>query len=600
MSNFVSLGNYKDFNSEVKMKTIKLLMKSLRENKKNTVLSILFVALEVVCECALPFVMAKLIDNSGVDWNSLLIYGGILVVLATCALAFGIISGKRAARAGAGFAANLRDDMFVKVQGYSFANIDKFSASSLVTRMTTDITNIQNAFSMIIRIAVRVPLMMIFSIIMAFVISPSLAWIFLACVPILGGIIVLIISKATPTFSRVFKRYDALNNSVHENVKGIRVVKTYVREDYENKKFEKAADDVTNDFVHAEKIVAWLTPSMNFFMYICYVIISVLGAYVITGKLGWGTLTTGDLSSLITYGINILSALMMLAMILIMITMSVASAKRIAEVIEEKSTLTNPDNALTTVADGSVDFDNVTFKYSDKAENAVLSDIDLHIKSGETVGILGGTGSSKTSLVNLISRLYDVTDGEVKVGGVNVKEYDLDTLRQNVAVVLQKNVLFSGTIEENLKWGDENATEEEMKKACEISQADEYIRSFPDGYQTYLEEGGTNLSGGQKQRLCIARALLRKPKILILDDSTSAVDTKTDALIRKGLKETMPETTKIIIAQRISSIQDADKIVVLDNGTINGMGSHEELLKSNAIYKDIFETQNKTGGNDNE
>ena len=582
------------------MKTIKLLMKSLRENKKNTVLSILFVALEVVCECTLPFVMAKLIDNSGVDWNSLLIYGGILVVLATCALAFGIISGKRAARAGAGFAANLRDDMFVKVQGYSFANIDKISASSLVTRMTTDITNIQNAFSMIIRIAVRVPLMMIFSIIMAFVISPSLAWIFLACVPILGGIIVLIISKATPTFSRVFKRYDALNNSVHENVKGIRVVKTYVREDYENKKFEKAADDVTNDFVHAEKIVAWLTPSMNFFMYVCYVIISVLGAYVITGKLGWGTLTTGDLSSLITYGINILSALMMLAMILIMITMSVASAKRIAEVMEEESTLTNPDNALTTVADGSVDFDNVTFKYSDKAENAVLSDIDLHIKSGETVGILGGTGSSKTSLVNLISRLYDVSEGEVKVGGVNVKEYDLDTLRENVAVVLQKNVLFSGTIEENLKWGDENATEEEMKKACEIAQADEYIRSFPEGYKTYLEEGGTNLSGGQKQRLCIARALLRKPKILILDDSTSAVDTKTDALIRKGLKETMPETTKIIIAQRISSIQDADKIVVLDNGTINGMGSHEELLKSNAIYKDIFETQNKTGGNDNE
>ena len=575
-------------------------MKSLRENKKNTFLSVLFVTLEVVCECALPFVMAKLIDNSGVDWNSLLIYGGILVVLATCALAFGIISGKRAARAGAGFAANLRDDMFVKVQGYSFANIDKFSASSLVTRMTTDITNIQNAFSMIIRIAVRVPLMMIFSIVMAFVISPSLAWIFLVCVPILGGIIVLIISKATPTFSRVFKRYDALNNSVHENVKGIRVVKTYVRENYENKKFEKAADDVTSDFVHAEKIVAWLTPSMSFFMYACYVIISILGAYVITGKLGWGTLTTGDLSSLITYGINILSALMMLAMILIMITMSVASAKRIAEVMEEGSTLTNPDNALTAVADGSVDFDNVTFKYSDKAENAVLSNIDFHIKSGETVGILGGTGSSKTSLVNLISRLYDVTDGEVKVGGVNVKEYDLDTLRQNVAVVLQKNVLFSGTIEENLKWGDENATKEEMKKACGIAQADEYIRSFPDGYQTYLEEGGTNLSGGQKQRLCIARALLRKPKILILDDSTSAVDTKTDALIRKGLKETMPETTKIIIAQRISSIQDADKIVVLDNGTINGIGSHEELLKTNAIYKDIFETQNKTGGNDHE
>ncbi len=580
------------------MKTIKLIMNSLRENKKNTYLSIVFVALEVVCECVLPFVMAKLIDSSGVDWRSLLIYGGLLALLATAALACGIISGRCAAKAGAGFAGNLRDDMFVKVQGYSFANIDKFSPSSLVTRMTTDITNIQNAFGMIIRIAVRVPLMMIFSIIMAFVISPSLAWVFLACVPILGGIIVLIISKATPTFSRVFKRYDALNNSVHENVKGIRVVKTYVREDYENKKFEKAADDVTNDFVHAEKIVAWLTPSMNFFMYACYIVISILGAYVITGKLGWGTLTTGDLSSLITYGINILSSLMMFAMILIMITMSVASAKRIAEVMEEESTLTNPDNALTTVADGSVDFDNVTFKYSDKAENAVLNNIDLHIKSGETVGILGGTGSSKTSLVNLISRLYDVTDGAVRVGGANVKEYDLDVLRQNVAVVLQKNVLFSGTIEDNLRWGDENATEEEMKKACEISQADEYIRAFPDGYKTYLEEGGTNLSGGQKQRLCIARALLRKPKILILDDSTSAVDTKTDALIRKGLKETMPETTKIIIAQRISSIQDADKIVVLDNGRIDGIGSHEELLATNAIYKDIYCTQNKTGGNE--
>ncbi len=582
------------------MKTIKLLMKSLRENKKNTFFSILFVSLEVVCECALPFIMAKLIDNSGVDWGSLLTYGGILVLLATCAVFCGVVSGKCAARAGAGFAANLRDDMFVKVQGYSFANIDKFSASSLVTRMTTDITNIQNAFGMIIRIAVRVPLMMIFSIIMAFIVSPSLAWVFLACVPILGGIIVLIISKATPTFSRVFKRYDALNNSVHENVKGIRVVKTYVREDYENKKFEKAADDVTNDFVHAEKIVAWLTPSMNLFMYACYIVISVLGAYVITGKLGWGSLSTGDLSSLITYGINILSSLMMLAMILIMITMSVASAKRIVEVLEEESTLNNPANPLTAVKDGSVDFNNVTFKYSDKAENAVLSDINLHIKSGETIGILGGTGSSKTSLINLISRLYDVTDGEVKVGGVNVKEYDLDVLRQSVAVVLQKNVLFSGTIEENLKWGDENATTEEMKKACEISQADEYIRSFPEGYKTYLEEGGTNLSGGQKQRLCIARALLRKPKILILDDSTSAVDTKTDALIRKGLKETMPETTKIIIAQRVSSIQEADKIVVLDNGRIDGTGSHEELLKSNAIYKDIYETQNKTGGSDNE
>lgn len=575
------------------MKTIKLLMKSLRENRKDTFLSVLFVTLEVVCECTLPFVMARLIDSSGVDVKSLALYGGLLVLLASLSLFCGISSGKCAARAGAGYAANLRDDMFVKIQGYSFSNIDRFSSSSLVTRMTTDITNIQNAFSMVIRIAVRVPLMMIFSVIMAFVVSPSLAWIFLVCIPVLGGIIVLIVSKATPTFNKVFARYDALNNSVHENIKGIRVVKTYVREDYENKKFERAADDVTKDFVHAEKIVAWLSPSINFFIYACYTAISVLGAFVITGKLAWGTLTTGDLSSLITYGINILSALMMLGMILIMLTMSVASAKRIAEVLEEKSDLFSPENAVKTVTDGTVDFEGVSFRYSSSAEADVLSNIDLHIGAGETIGILGGTGASKTSLVNLISRLYDVTDGEVKVGGRNVKEYELDSLRQSVAVVLQKNVLFSGTIKENLKWGDENATEEEMIDACKIAQADEYIRSFPEGYETYLEEGGVNLSGGQKQRLCIARALLRKPKILILDDSTSAVDTKTDALIRIGLKKALPDTTKIVIAQRISSVEEADKIIVLDKGRINGMGTHGELLKTNAIYRDIYETQTK-------
>lgn len=583
------------------MNIVKLLSHSIRENKTNTVLSIVFVTLETLSECALPFIMAKLIDSSGVNWNSILIYGIILALLATAALVFGILSGKCSARAGAGLAANLREDMFVHIQGFSFANIDKFSSSSLVTRLTTDITNIQNAFSMIIRIAVRVPLMMIFSVIMSFIIGPSLAWIFLVCIPLLGGIIVLIIMKATPTFNRVFDKYDALNNSVHENVKAIRVVKTYVREEYENKKFAKAADSVCNDFVLAEKIVAWLNPSVNFFMYLCYVIISVLGAFIITGQLNWGgDLSTGDISSLIIYGINILSSLMMFSMVLIMIAMSVASAKRVTEVMDEQSSLTNPEQPVMTVENGSVDFNNVQFKYATDTEKYVLKDFDLHIKSGQTIGILGGTGSSKTTVVNLVSRLYDVTEGSVCVGGVDVRKYDLDALRKSVAVVLQKNVLFSGTIEENLRWGDENATEEQMREVCRIAQADEYICSFPDGYKTYLEEGGINLSGGQKQRLCIARALLRKPKVLILDDSTSAVDTKTDALIRKGLKDYMPETTKIIIAQRISSIQDADQIIVLDNGFIDGHGKHDELLKENAIYKEIYETQNKTGGNENE
>lgn len=580
------------------MKTIKFLLRSLRENKRASILSIVFVAFEVVCECTLPFVMAKLIDNSGVDWNSLLLYGAILIVLATAALACGILSGKFSARAAAGFCANLREDMFVKIQNYSFSNIDKFSASGLVTRMTTDVSNIQNAFSMIIRIAVRVPLMMIFSAIMAFVISPSLAWIFVVCIPLLGGVFVLIITKSLPYMMRVFKKYDRLNESVNENVKAIRVVKTYVREDYENNKFAKAADDVCNDFVKGEKIIAWNTPAMNFFMYICYLVISVLGAYIITGQLHWGTLTTGDLSSLISYGINILSSLMMLSMIVVMISMSAASVRRIEEVLREESDIVSPENGVTTVADGSIDFDHVSFKYASDAQNDVLHDIDLHIKSGETVGILGGTGSSKTSLVNLISRLYDVTDGSLSVGGVNVKDYDLDALRKDVAVVLQKNVLFSGTIKDNLKWGDKEATDEEMQEACRISQADEYIQTFPDKYDTYLEEGGVNLSGGQKQRLCIARALLRKPKILILDDSTSAVDTKTDALIRMGLKKYMPQTTKIIIAQRISSIQEADKIIVLDNGKIDGIGTHEQLLESNDIYREIYQTQNKTGGED--
>ncbi len=578
------------------MKTIRYLFHSLRENRRNTILSIFFVALEVVCECSLPFVMAKLIDHSGVNWNTLFFYGAILVLLASAALACGILSGRASARAAAGFSANLRQDMFVKVQNYSFSNIDKFSPSGLVTRMTTDITNIQNAFSMLIRIAARVPLMMIFSAVMAFVISPSLAWIFLVCIPALGGIIVLIICKSFPHMTQVFQKYDRLNESVHENVKAIRVVKTYVREDYENKKFSKAADEICNEFVKGEKIIAWNTPVMNFFIYACYILISVLGAYIITGSLHWGTLTTGELSSLISYGINILSSLMMLSMVIVIIAMSAASAKRIEEVLREESNLISPPHAKSAVEDGSIDFENVSFKYSEDAENYVLKNINLHISSGKTIGILGGTGSGKTSLVNLISRLYDVSEGCVKVGGTDVKEYDVAVLRQRVSAVLQKNILFSGTVRENLHWGDKEATDEEMITACRIAQADEFIQTFADKYDTYLEEGGVNLSGGQKQRLCIARALLRKPKILILDDSTSAVDTKTDALIRSGLKECMPETTKIIIAQRISSIQDADQILVLENGRIDGMGTHDELLKSNALYREIYETQTQAGG----
>lgn len=582
------------------MNTVKYLLKSLRENKRDTILSILFVTLEVVCECALPFVMAKLIDSSGIDWNRLLIYGTVLILLASAALVCGILSGKASARAAAGFCANLRRDMFVKVQNYSFSNIDKFSPSGLVTRMTTDITNVQNAFSMVIRIAVRVPLMIIFSAVMAFIISPSLAWIFVVCIPVLGGVFALIIYKALPYMMRVFKKYDKLNESVHENIKGIRVVKTYVREDYENKKFAFAADEVCGDFVKGEKIIAWNTPVMSFFMYVCFIVISVLGAYVITGQIGWGALTTGELSSLISYGINILSALMMLSMIVVILAMSMASMKRIEEVLTEESDIITPENGIMKVANGSIDLENVSFKYSDSAEKYVLENIDLHIGAGETVGILGGTGSGKTTLVNLLSRLYDVSEGCVKVGEKDVKDYDLDELRRDVAVVLQKNVLFSGTIKENLRWGDQNATDEEMQRACEIAQADEYIRTFPEQYDTYLEEGGVNLSGGQKQRLCIARALLRKPKVLIFDDSTSAVDTKTDALIRRGLKSFMPETTKIIIAQRISSVQDADRIIVLDNGRIDGQGTHEQLLATNEIYKEIYRTQNKTGDEENE
>ncbi len=581
------------------MKLVKKLLRSLRENKKDTILSVVFVALEVVCECIIPFVIAKMIDSSGIDWANLLIYGAVLIVLATMSLVFGIYSGKASARAAAGFARNLREDMFINIQTYSFQNIDKFSSSSLITRMTTDISNVQNAFSMVVRVAIRVPLMILFSIIMSFVISPNLAWIFLACIPILGVILLFIVYKATPMFKKVFKKYDVLNNSVQENVNGIRVVKTYVREDYEKQKFASSADDVCHDFVKGEKIIAWNTPIMNLFMFACYTIISVLGAYIITGQLGWGSLTTGDLSSLITYGINILSALSMLTMVIVMLTMSVASAQRIVEVIDEKPTIVNPANPIKDIKDGQVDFDHVSFKYDTSSNSEVLTDIDLHIKSGETIGILGTTGSSKTSLINLVSRLYDATTGDVKVGEHNVKEYDLVNLRDQVGVVLQKNVLFSGTIVDNMRWGNPNATLEEIKEACKISQADEFISNMKDGYNTFLEEGGTNLSGGQKQRLCIARALLKKPKVLIFDDSTSAVDTKTDALIKRGIKDYIPGTTKIIIAQRVSSLEDADRIIIMDKGTINGIGTSKELLKTNSIYKEIYSFQNKIGGEQN-
>jgi ATP-binding cassette subfamily B multidrug efflux pump len=582
------------------MKNVKRLLRSLRGNKKNTILAIVLVALEVVCECIMPLAIAEMIDSSGVDWGNLLGYGAILIVLATASLLCGIFSGKFSAKAAAGFAKNLRDDMFKNIQDYSFSNIDKFSSSSLITRMTTDVNNIQNAFSIIIRIAIRVPLMIIFSLVASFIISPSLAWIFAIAIPVLAGLLILIISKATPTFNKVFRKYDTLNSSVQENIDGIRVVKTYVREDYEKKKFSKAADDVCKDFTRGEKIVAWNTPLVNFFMYAASAIISVLGAYIIIGVLDWGSLTTGGLSSLISYGINILSALSMLGMVIVMISMSMASADRVVEVLEESSDIVNPENAVLAVKDGSIDFNDVSFRYKKEGEENVLENVSLHLKNGESLGIIGTTGSGKTTLISLISRLYDVNDGSVEVGGLDVRKYDLVTLRNEVTTVLQKNVLFSGTIIDNMRWGNKDATIEEIKKACEIAQADEFVCSFKDGYNTFLEEGGTNLSGGQKQRLCIARAILRKPKILILDDSTSAVDTKTDALIMKGIKESLPTTTKIVIAQRVSSLTNMDHILVLDNGKINGYGTEAELLQSNSIYKEISQAQRKNGGNENE
>ncbi len=585
------------------MNTIKTLLKSVRQYKKPSLITPIFMALEALCECLLPFFMAKMItaielENIGATQalSEIMKYGGILLVLAMLSMCFGGFAGKFAATASCGFASNLRHDLFYRVQKFSFANVDKFSTSSLVTRLTTDVTNVQQSYQMCMRIAIRVPLQFLFAIIMSFTVNPKLAWIFLAVVPFLGFIIFSVMRYVMPFFRRIFKKYDALNNSVQENVGGIRVVKSFVREDYETKKFERAAGEVRDDFTKAEKILALNTPMMTFFINFASILISAFAAYAIIDHTHWAAFEgfgKGQLSALIAYGIQMLSCLMMFSMIFVMLSMSLESARRIAEVLNEESDIVSPENGVTEVKDGSIRFENVNFKYSSKANKYALSDIDLDIKSGETVGILGGTGSSKTTLIQLIPRLYDATDGEVYVGGVNVKDYDLDVLRKEVSVVLQKNVLFSGTIKDNLRWGDENATDEEIERVCKLAQADEFIRAFPDGYDTYIEAGGTNVSGGQKQRLCIARALLRKPKVLILDDSTSAVDTKTDALIRHAFKEEIPDTTKIIIAQRVASVEHADKILVLEGGKIIACGSHNELMISSDIYREIYEAQTK-------
>ena len=550
-------------------------------------------------ECIIPFITANLVNQikAGCSLNVILRYGLLLVVMAALSLTFGALAGSACATASCGFARNLRKDMFYKIQTYSFQNIDKFSVSSLVTRLTTDVTNVQNAYMMIVRTAIRCPLMLVFSFAMAFIMGGRLACIFLLVIPILAIGLALVIRKTIPLFRRVFKKYDALNSSVQENIKGMRVVKAFVREDYEKKKFSVAAEDVCADFTRAERILAFNNPLMQFCMYSVMVFVMAFGSYTVITSRGMD-IDVGQMSSMLTYSFQILSSLMMLSMVFVMITMAGESAERIVEVLTEESSLQNPENPVITVKDGSIDFENVSFKYSQQAERMALSNINLHIRSGETIGIIGGTGSSKSTLIQRISRLYDSTEGTVRVGGVDVRDYDLETLRDQVAVVLQKNVLFSGTIKDNLRWGNKNATDEEMIEACKLAQADEFINQFPQGYDTYIEQGGSNVSGGQKQRLCIARALLKKPKILILDDSTSAVDTRTDALIRQAFRQYIPETTKIIIAQRTASVQDADRIIVMDGGTINAVGTHEELLQNNAIYREVYTSQNKAGDND--
>lgn len=578
------------------------LLKSLREYKIPSLLSILFIVLEVGCDIALPFVIQYLIDNLTVgNYQKLYFYGGLLVIISVVSLLFGYFAARFASKAATGFAKNLRKDLFYKVQSFSFSNIDKFSSSSLVTRMTTDVQWVQMAYGMIIRGAFRAPLMFIFSIVAAFFINAELAWIFVIMTPIIGGVLVLLARLAHPIFDRVFTRYDKLNESVEENIRGIRTVKTYVREDYEKKKFGAASDDITTNFVKANRILAWQNPTMNVAMHVSITLISVLGAYLVTttyslganGEIIYGALSTGQISSLITYGVQSFVSLMFLTMIGVMIVISITSMRRIVEVLDETPDISNKEEALTNITDGSIVFNNVNFKYKKDAEKYALKNINLEINSGDFIGILGSTGSSKTTLVSLISRLYDTTTGEVLVGGNNVKDYDLKALRDSVSVVLQKNVLFSGTIKENLRWGKQDATDEEIIQACKLAQADEFIRQFPDGYDTHIEQNGNNVSGGQKQRLCIARALLKNPKILILDDSTSAVDTKTDALIRKAFQEEIPDCTRIVIAQRVASLQEADQIFVMDNGTIVAHGKHDELLKTSDIYRETFEMQNR-------
>lgn len=573
---------------------IKTLLKSVRQYKRASLASPLLVTAEVIIECFLPLIMAMVIDSmNGDSMAPILKYGIMLVIMAMLSLVFGVLAGREAATASCGFAKNLRRDMYFRIQDFSFADMDRFSTSSLVTRMTTDVTNVQNAYQMIIRAAIRTPLMMIFSVIMSMTINVKMACIFLVTIPVLGIALFGIAIYVHPIFKKIFKKYDAMNNSVQENISGIRVVKSFVREDYESGKFENISEDVRRDFTRAEKILAFNNPIMIFCIYMSMLLVSYFGARVII-ETGAVSLTTGELSSLISYGVQILASMMMLSMVFVMTIMAEESANRIAEVLTHESSLKSPENGIRNVADGRIDFENVSFSYSGDSKKNALSDINLTVSSGETIGIIGGTGSSKTTLIQLVSRLYDVNGGSVKVGGKDVREYDLESLRNEVAVVLQKNVLFSGTIKENLRWGSKNADDEELIRVCRLAQADEFIQQLPEKYDTYIEQGGTNVSGGQKQRLCIARALLKKPKILILDDSTSAVDTKTDLLIRKAMEKEIPGTTKIIIAQRVSSVQDADKIIVMDKGRIAQQGTHDQLLAEDGIYREVYDSQTRS------
>ena len=582
---------------------IKTLAKSIREYKKPSILSPIFVAIEVILECLMPLVIMEFIAKisptgvngaEDVEMRTILVYGGILIAMAILSLITGMLSGRFAARASAGFAKNLRKDMYYAIQDYSFANIDRFSTSSLVTRQTTDVTNVQMAYMMIIRVAIRCPLMLIFSLAMAFSVNVTISWVFLALVPVLATVLVVVIFKTHPIFEKVFHKYDNMNRSVREDIKGIRVVKSFVREDFEKKKFEAASEDVCKDFTLAERIMAINGPVMQFCIWLSFLLIFLLAA-LLTARNPANPVGEEQLTVLIMYASQILSAVMQLSMVIVMIIIARTSAERIVAVLNEKSNIVSPENAVKEVKDGDIVFDNVSFKYSANAEKFALSGVNLHIKSGQTIGILGGTGASKSTLVNLIPRLYDTTEGAVYVGGVNVKDYDLEALRNKVAMVLQKNVLFSGTIKDNLRWGKEDATDDEMLRVCKLACADDFIQAFPKKYDTYIEQGGTNVSGGQKQRLCIARALLKDPKVLILDDSTSAVDTKTDAMIRKSFREEIPNVTKIIIAQRVSSVQDADQIIVMEGGKIDAIGTHEELLANNPIYQEVYYSQNKIG-----